>query len=371
MTERITNRALNRAFLSRQLLMERSKMTVTEAIEHLVGLQAQLPNPPYIGLWTRLSDFSFDDLSQLVSDRKVVRIALMRNTIHLVSAEDAARLRPLLQEMMERRFKSVSWGKLLEGVDLGPVIAAARLVVDDKPVTFAELGAILGEEWPDLHPGAMSQAARTYIPLVQVPPRGIWGKSGQAKHMSVNSWLGSERPTSASLEDLVLRYFAAFGPASIADIQAWSGLTRLGQVVGRLSQRLVVFHDEDGRELFDLPEAPRPDGADSVPIRFLPEWDNVLLSHADRNRILSDAIRAEIFTANGIVPGSVLIDGFVGAVWRRRKSLSTESVVLEIEPLIRLTKSNREAAATEGLRLLEAIAPGRDHDVIIQSPETR
>jgi hypothetical protein len=366
MTDRVTKRSLNRALLARQLLLEPSTMTPAAAIEHLVGLQAQLPNPPYIGLWTRLAGFRFEDLAQLIRDHKVVRMALMRNTIHLVTASDAKALRPLLQSAMERRFRSVSWGKSLVGVDLEPVMSAARVVVDSKAVSFAELGAILVEQFPALDAAAMAQAARTYIPLVQVPPRGIWGKSGQARHMSTTAWLGPESPPSASLDDLVLRYLAAFGPASIADIQAWSGLTRLRAVADHLAGELVVLHDEDGTELFDLPEAPRPDADTPAPIRFLPEWDNVLLSHADRTRILSDADRLQIFTANGIVPGCVLVDGFVSAVWRKKTSRATEPVTLEVEPLRRLSKSNRDAVLSEGHRLLDAVADRGAHNVIIQ-----
>jgi hypothetical protein len=162
----LSPRALNRALLARQLLLQRADLTAAQAVAHLVGLQAQVPNPPYLGLWTRLAGFEFDELAQLFRDRQVVRLVLMRSTIHLVTAADAQRLRPLLQPMLEQAFRSSVHAKLLGAVDPVPVAAAGRLAVEARPLSFAELGAALAPDWPDHDPGALAQAVRTYVPLI-------------------------------------------------------------------------------------------------------------------------------------------------------------------------------------------------------------
>jgi hypothetical protein len=268
-------RALNRALLSRQMLLRRVALPevgpradrVVETVEHLAGLQAQAPFPPYYGLWSRLAGFRPDDLGELILSRRVVRIALMRGTIHLVSARDCLLLRPLVQPVLDRAM-TTTYGRQLSGVDTGALAAAGRVHVEEKPRTFSELGALLHEQWPDHTPAALAQGVRALVPLVQVPPRAVWGAAGQPAHTSAESWLGRQMDASRSLETLVTRYLAAFGPATVMDMQAWSGLTRLREVVERLRPRLRTFRDEHGAELFDLADAPRP-GPD-VPARTLP-----------------------------------------------------------------------------------------------------
>jgi len=349
----LTTRAVNRALIARQRLLRRDTSSALDAIEHLVGMQSQAPNPPYIGLWTRLEQFRHDDLSTLMLDRKAVRIALMRSTIHLVSADDCRRLRPLLQPVIERDFNS-AYTKLLAGLDPSEVTTAGRELVEERPRTFSELGASLQARWPDRDRQALSQAVRTFVPLVQVPPRGLWGQSGQSLHTSAEAWLGQSLAQSPDPGELFLRYLAAFGPASVRDAQAWSGYTGLQAVADRLRPELVTFRDEQGRELFDLPEAPRPDPATPVPVRFLPEFDNILLSHADRTRIISAEHRARVFTNNGIIRGTVLIDGFVGATWKI--SRASGAATLTVDLFADTSESNREAIVDEGERLLRFAA---------------
>jgi hypothetical protein len=362
----ITRRALNRALLARQLLLERVPMTAPSAIEHLVGMQAQAPGTPYIGLWTRLVGFDFDELGGLVRRRRVVRIALMRNTIHLVTTADAYRLRRLLQPMMSRSFAASPYAKQLVGVDTDAVASAGRVAVDEQPRTFAELGAELSPTWPDRDPSALAQVVRAQVPLVQVPPRGIWGRSGQARHTSLESWAGPSGPGTTSLEDLVLRYLRAFGPASVADVQAWSGLTRLRPVLDGLGPRLTTFHDDAGVDLFDLPDAPRPGPDAPAPVRFIAEYDNILLAHADRTRIVSDDARARMSSANGIVPGTVLVDGFVNAFWKI--TTSRDRATLTVTPLRPLSRRHQAAVVAEGRRLLAAAAASMpSRDVVMES----
>ncbi|MCC6792847.1 MAG: AlkZ family DNA glycosylase [Thermomicrobiales bacterium] len=348
--EILTTRALNRALLARQHLIERVDWPAERMIAHLVGLQAQAPNPPYFGLWSRLRSFRTDDLSRLIEERRAVRVALMRSTIHLVTADDCLALRPLLASVHQRAFTN-TYGRFLTGIDHAEVAAAGRALVEEQPRSFNELEALLGARWGDRDRRALAQAVRTYVPLIQVPPRGLWGQSGQASHTSAERWLGrslSERP---EIEALVRRYLDAFGPASVQDIQAWSGLTGLRAVVARLRPELVAFRDERGRELVDLPDAPRPDADTPIPPRLVAEFDNLLLSHVDRTRIISDEDRARVFTVNGIIKGTVLIDGFVGGIWKLHRERA--SVTLDIELFRPIEEPDRAYLDAEGARLLE------------------
>jgi hypothetical protein len=320
-------------------------------------LQSQAPNPPYIGLWTRLAGFWHEELSRLIVGREAVRIALMRSTIHLVSARDCLWLRPLVQPVIERGFNG-TYAKQLAGLDFDEVVAAGRTLLEERPRTFSELGLELQTRWPDRDAHALSQAIRTFVPLVQVPPRGLWGERGQSAHTSAEAWLGRPLDAFPDPGELFRRYLAAFGPASVRDAQVWSGLTGLQAAAERLRPALVTFRDEQGREQFDLPDAPRPEPETPAPVRFLPEFDNALLSHADRTRIVADEHRLRVFAVNGIILGTVLIDGFVGATWKLNRERA--GVMLEIEPFSEPTAMRRKEISDEGERLLAFAADGTD-----------
>ena len=311
----VSLRALNRATLARQLLLQRSPMGALAAIEHLVGMQAQAPFAPYYGLWSRLEDFTSDELSGLLTARKVVRIVLMRSTIHLVTAKDCQRLRPLIQPALDRMLRSnTAHGKSLAAVDLSAVVDAAERLLGAEQLTPGEVGARLAEQWPDTPPGSLAEAARSKLPLVQVPPRALWQRSGQVRLTTATAWLGKPRGKPATIDELVMRYVKAFGPASAADVQTWSGLTRLGEVLERL--KLIRLKTEGGQTLYDAPNAPRPDPDAPAPVRLVAPFDNVLLSHADRSRVISDEDRKRLFSGkNGVFPGTVLVDGFVSGTW--------------------------------------------------------
>jgi hypothetical protein len=351
----LTLRMLNRATLERQMLMRRQKLFATEAIEHLVGMQAQAPNPPYVGLWTRLEDFHTDELACLILDRRAVRIALMRNTIHLVTARDCLALRPLVQPVFGRDlYANRSHRAGIEGVDIEALVAAGRALLEERPRTAKELGMLLQERWPDRDPASLARAIRHLMPLVQVPPRGIWGKSGQAAHTTAEAWLGRPLDPDPSLDEMVVRYLGSFGPATVKDVQTWSGLTRLGEVVERLRPRLRTFRDEHGKELFDLSDAPRPDPDTASPPRFLPEFDNLILSHADRTRVIANDYRKVIASKNGMVPATVLVDGFVRGTWKTERTRGKATLV--IEPFEPLSKEDRDALAEEGEQLVRFVA---------------
>jgi hypothetical protein len=308
-------RARNRALLDRQLLLGRVRRPAAAVVEHLVGMQAQEPRDPYVGLWSRLDGFDPHELGRMVADRQAVRAPLMRATLHLVTAGDALALAPLLRPVLERNFWTGSpFGRQLKGLDVAAVVAAGRKLLDEQPRTTAQLRALLGDRWPGYDASSLAYAVHLLTPVVQVPPRGVWGRKGLPTWATTETWLGRPVDPAPSIDQVVLRYLAAFGPAGVMDVQTWSGLTRLREVVDRLRPRLRPFRDEAGRELFDLPDAPRPDPDTPAPVRFLPQYDNVLLSHADRSHLSAGATNQ--WPTDDLHWSSLLVDGFVGGVWR-------------------------------------------------------
>ena len=359
----MSRRALNRATLQRQLLLSRARLPVLAAVEHLAGLQAQTPHTWYVGLWSRLAGFDPDVAGELLSSRQVVRMALMRSTIHLVTARDCLEWRPLVQPVIERSMNG-NFGKRLVGIDTAALVEVGRRLVDEQPRTFSELGRLLANRWPDRDPDALAQAIRSWVPLVQVPPRAVWGASGRAAHTSAQSWLGEPLSAEPSLAAMCLRYFAAFGPASVRDVQAWSGLTKLAEVVDELPLR--TFEDEHGARLYDLPDAPRPDPDTPAPPRFLYDYDNLLLSHADRSRFSAGDVSLKLgYDLDGSIAQSFLVDGQVAGTWR--VDPGKEAAVLTLRPAVPLSTAETDALAAEGHALLGLLAPkAADHDVRCQ-----
>lgn len=359
----MSTRALNRALLERQRLLRRSRRGALETIEHLVGLQAQVPNSPYIALWSRLGGFRLEDLTALITARRVVRLALMRSTIHMMSARDCLALRPLVQPVLDRGMNG-TFGRHLAGLDLEAVATAGRALVEERPRTLGELGSLLKPRWPGRDPEALAQVVRARVPLVQVPPRGVWEDHGAAASTSAETWLRRPLAAKPSIGKMILRYLAAFGPASVRDVQAWSGLAKLRESIERLRPRLRTFVDEHGVELFDLPDAPRPNADVDAPPRFLPEFDNVWLGHEDRSRVLAKTGRPALLGGGGLLMGNVLVDGFVAARWKIA-SLRDEAI-LTVEPFEKLRKKDRLSIGEEGRRLLRFVAADADgHDVRI------
>jgi hypothetical protein len=353
----LSDRALNRATLERQLLLHRSDRSVLDAVHHLVGLQAQLPLNPYLALWSRLEEFEPDGLAQHLLDRDVVRIVLMRGTIHLVTADDCLELRNLVQPVLDGELaRHADHAATLRGLDLAPVLAFARPFLAE-PRTGPELRAALAERFPEVDAAALALACRNHLALVQVPPRGLWGRSGQVTITTAEAWLGRPLVERPSIDEVVVRYLGAFGPASVADISTWSRLTGMREVVDRLLPRLRTFRTESGRELFDLPDAPRPDPDVVAPPRFLPEYDNLLLSHADRGRFVSEDDRRQLSAGDRAVRGAVLSDGRLRGTWR------VEADGLMIDHLGRLTKKATAALGAEGRRLLRLLAPDAGREV--------
>lgn len=347
----LDERVLNRTLLARQGLLERSVRPAQDIIEDLVGLQAQEPIDPYVALWTRLADVDPLDPSRLLETRATVRMGLLRGTLHLVTARDARALYPILADVMARSWRSSPFAKRLDGIDIGDVVRAARAAVEERPMTPSELGAALAPRWPDRDPTSLAYAARFLLPLVQVPPRGLWGQTGRPTNTTAEAWLGAPMDRTPRVDELVRRYLRAFGPATVADIRVWSWLTGLREVVERLRPRLRTFRDGAGRELLDVQDAPIATGDEGAPIRFLPQYDNVFLSHADRSRILHPTITVADMTWRG----GVLVDGYVSAAWRivRRRADAT----LTVTRYAPLDGQQRRAIEEEGERLIAFLAP--------------
>jgi hypothetical protein len=363
----LDQRTLNRALLARQLLLERVERPAAEVIEHLVGLQSQAPNAPYVGLWTRIAGFQPDALAGLMTERTAVRASLMRYTLHLVTARDYVALRPVFAPLLAQRFRVSPFSRNLVGVDLDEVGRLARALIEERPRTAAELGGLLVERWPGRDRLSLATAASHQLALVQVPPRGVWGASGPPTWGLAETWLGRSLGTDSAPDGVVRRYLGAFGPASISDIQNWSGLSRLRAVVDRLRDGLVTFRDERGRELFDLPDAPRPDPETPAPPRFLPEFDNLLLGHQDRTRVIDVDQATPLFPGNGAVLGSVLLDGRFAGGWRIARNGG--GAALHVDLIGAPARADRQALAEEGQRLLDFAAAGSDpRDVAISPP---
>jgi DNA glycosylase AlkZ-like len=348
-------RALNRALLARQLLLERRAMPVEAALEHLVGVQAQAPDAPYVALWSRLARFRTDELATAMLDRRAVRAPLMRATIHLATAADARELRHVVQPVLDRSFAGSPFPRQLDGVDLAELIAAGRALLAEAPRTRVELSRRLSERWPDNDAASLAYAITYRVPLVQIPPRGVWRQGGLATWAAMDDWVPGPPPATSAAE-VVLRYLGAFGPATVRDVQTWSGLTRLREVTDGLGDRVRRFRDEAGTELLDLPDAPRPDPDVPAPPRFLPEYDNLLLSHADRTRVNPGAHRIPLPPGNGAALGTVLVDGALRGTWALHES--TDAASLTVQRYEPLTPAEAQAVGDEGARLLGFVAPG-------------
>jgi Winged helix DNA-binding domain len=362
-------RELNRATLERQLLLRRDAMDAAEAVEHLFGLQTQVPHNHYMALWSRIEGFDPFDFSRRFEAREFVRISMQRCTIHTVTARDCLAFRPLVQTPQDRTLKA-AWGKRLVGVDQDRAAVLSREILEANPMTFADLGKQLLDEWPDADPAALAMVARHVLPLVQIPPRGLWQQGGAVRHTTAEQWLGAPLSSEMTLDEMVLRYLAAFGPASVADAQMWSGLTRLREVFDRLRAGLVTFRDVNDVELFDLPDAPRPGADVPAPVRFLPEFDNVFIGHKDRTRIVSDRTAYEAtWKANSTVP-VFLLDGFINGTWRLDVDKKRTAATLALRPFASAPDGWRDELEAEGLALLAFHAPDALHNVRWESNES-
>jgi hypothetical protein len=294
----------------------------------------------------------------------VVRATAWRGTLHLLTAEDLLAFRGALQPMLSRGMQSILKNRV-ETFDMEELLAAARRFFAAKPATFDATRAHLAERFPVADERAMGYAVRTHLPLVQVPDGSTWGFPAAADFALAEHWLGTPIPTgNDGLATLVRRYLAAFGPASVKDAQNWSGIGGLSATFTTLRRELATFRDERGRELFDLPDAPRPDEATPAPVRFLPEYDNLVLGHDDRSRIVADAHRSRLVTKNLQVPATFLVDGFVAGTFKIERKKQTATLALT--PFGKLLKKDLRAFEQEGDALLAFVEPeAATRDVVV------
>ena len=356
----LSPRALNRALLARQSLLERTRVPALDMVERLVGMQAQEPPNPYVALWSRLEGFRPEELSDAIAARAAARAGLMRATLHLVSARDLLAIQPLTQPVLAGTFRSQFAKHLTAPLD--DVVRAGRELLEQEPRTRAQLAGLLAPQWPDDDRAVLGHAVVHHLPLVQVPPRGLWRGVGQATWALSTEWVSGDA-AEPDLEALVLRYLAAFGPASPADVRIWSRITGLRALIARLRPGLRTFADESGRDLLDVPDGLLPDPTTPAPPRFLPEFDNTFLSHAERSRIF-DGGGAGPFPVNTPV-GGLFVDGFYRAPWK------LEGETLRVEPFA-LRRGERSAVTraveAEGAALLGMLVPDAASPEVVLAP---
>jgi hypothetical protein len=348
----MTPRRLNRATLARQMLLARERIPVVKAVERLLGLQAQLPRPPFAGLWSRIEGFTRADLLRAIEARTVVRATSMRGTIHLMSAADFTAFRGCLQAGLDAGMLAIlkeRAGRL----DAPALVAAARTYLA-RPHNFEEVRDHLLARFPGGDERAMGYAVRMGLPVVQVPGQGAWGFPAQADFISAEAWLGRPVAACRSLEPLVRRYLAAYGPATAKDAQAWLGLPGLDAVFAKLSGALHVEKGPAGRTWYDLPEAPRPEPDTPAPVRFLPEWDSVVVTRADE-RVVLRADRPKVFLPGLRVAALVLVDGFAAGAWK--VSATAKKATMTIETFSRWPAATRREVEAEAQALLRFVEP--------------
>jgi hypothetical protein len=358
----ISNRALNRATLARQGLLRRGGESIEAMLGHLVGLQGQVHNAPYVGLWSRLERFEVAELEALLLNRRAVRATMMRCTLHVAMAEDFLAIRPLIQPIAERGFRT-NHLKVLKGAELSEIRAASRVLLDGETLSPNALGTRLQVRWPEVKPVDLSMVARFLEPVVHVPPAGLWGATKAPELTTARRWLGRDPVVPMALPALVLRYLAAFGPASGKDFGTWSGLVGGATAMELLRPQLIGFSAEDGREVFDLPDAPRPEETTAAPVRLLPAYDNVILGYNDRSRMLTPAAFRGLWLGNGLNP-AFTIDGFVAGSWKLTQTKGVARIMLT--RFAALGRADEAALVAEAAALLSGLAPHSSPEIVVQ-----
>lgn len=315
---RLTGRKLNRATLVRQMLVGRVPVETVEGVRRAVALQAQEPASPYIALWNRVEGFDPGDLHDAFIHRKVVKASLMRITLHAVAADEYPVFHSAMtttlraSRLNDRRFAST--GLSVEAAD---ELAAHVVQFASEPRTGAEIEAMLQERLGRPPERGVWWAIRTFAPLIHAPAGGPWGFG--PRNVYVASPAGGDDPDAVrSVQRLIWRYLEGFGPASLQDIGQFAMLRQssLRPALEALEGELAVLEGPDGKPLYDVPDAPVPDGDLPVPPRLMAMWDSVLLAYADRTRVIPEPYRSAVIRRNGDVLPTVLVDGHVSGVWR-------------------------------------------------------
>jgi hypothetical protein len=350
----MTPRALGRATLARQMLLARDRGPALRAIERLAALQAQLPRTPFVALWSRLKGFRREELARLLAEHAVVRATTMRGTLHLLAAGDYVAMRGALQPSLSEGMQAILRDRM-KGLNVDAVTAEARRFFGEEPRTFTEVRDFLVKRFPKGDERAMGYAVRLHLPLVQVPTGDPWSFPATADFALAESWLGAPLAAGVGTQAIVLRYLAAFGPATAADVKSWTGLSDAREVVEGLRPKLRCLKGERGGVLFDLPDAPRPPEDTPAPVRLLPEFDNVLLGHANRKRFVSDEHRKHVYLPGLRVAATVLVDGRVAGTWTVQRAKGATSLV--VEPFAAIPKAATTELHEEATALLRFVEP--------------
>lgn len=340
----LTDRALNRTLWVRQHLAEPAPSDPVDMVRHLVGLQAQEGRSPYLSLRARLRGFDPTTLSDAIAERRLVRFLTLRGTVHVLAPDDAVTLRPWVQPTLDRISRGNNLSRPARDLASAELDAAVRRILSDGPLPVGELGVRLAESFPGVPEGALRNAARERVPLVQLPPRGLWKQSGGVVYELVDRWLGQPLGE-PDVRDLVRRYLRAFGPATAADMTKWSSVTGLGPVFTGMADELVAHEAEDGRVLWDVPGAAVADASLELPVRLLGPYDNLWLAHAGRSRVATSDALKQWMGRNGASGGTALVDGFLAGTWR------LVAGHVEVRPARPFTKGERAAVAEEAARV--------------------
>ena len=330
----LTVRDLNRTLLRRQHLLERTSMPALDMVHHLLGLQAQENLPPYLSLAARIDGFQPRELSDALERKEAVRFLTMRGTVHVLTPHDALTLRAWVQPALDRQTASNQNTKEARHLPVEDVVAAAVAILAGGPLPVKQLGERLAEAFPGVPGNALAHIAREHAPMVQVPPRGMWKRSGGVVYQTVDNHLGL---ASALLDvpETVRRYLRAFGPVTPSDMTTWSGVTRLAPVFASMKDELIEVACEDGRKRYDLPDAPYGSEDEHAPVRLLGTYDNIWLSHADRSHVSTPEMRAAWMGVNGGIGNVLFVDGFVGGIWWWRDDK------VELNVLVPLTRAQQ------------------------------
>lgn len=350
---RLSTRTLTRTLWVRQQLVpgERSITDATQMVAHLIGLQAQDNLPPYLSLAARIDRFDPRDLSDRLEDRTLVRLFSMRGTVHVLTGDDALQLRGWVQPALDRVSGSNETSRPASHLTTEHLDAVVRALLGDASLPHKEIGQALAGIHPEIPESALRHVTRERLPLLQVPPRGLWKRSGGVVYAYVDSYLG--RPLAeADVEELVLRYLRAYGPATPADMTKWSMVTRLGPVFTAMAKadRLTTCVDEHGRTLYDVPGGVLAEEHLDLPAVMLGTYDNLFLSHANRDRIAPDDARKRWMGPNGGVANTLFVDGLLAGSWRY------DGDSFDVEPYRPLTPTERRQVEQEKERVATLLA---------------
>jgi hypothetical protein len=352
-------KAVNRATLARQLLLKREAVPAVEVVGRLVGMQGQEPKHPYVGLWSRIDGFEEGELDRAVAERDVLRATMWRGTLHLVTAADYLRFRATVSPVLEAGLRVL--GDRGAGLEPEKVVAAAEKLLKKEPLTFTEVRDALQQQFPAVNERALGYCTRMLVPLVMYPSDVRWSWSANSRFTPAEDWIGKKLHKRAEPQELVTRYLQAFGPATPADFQTWSGLQKAKPLFDEIE--LETFTDEAGKTLYDVPDGPRPDPETPAPVRFLPEFDNLLLSHTKRERIIADEHKPAVFTKNLRVKATYTVDGLVAGLWTSEKKRGVATLTLT--PFGRTLKKTLAELEREGTALLRFLEPdAKTHQVV-------